>query len=241
MCIAVSVDPYCVVVRPDKSVGVLMIYVLTYDHPHRKTEDLLYRLHATQRNVTVLALPWEDRKPRCPLYHLELADGTASPEQLAKHLGFDFEYCDLKGRYGTVLIGGAGILPGDFIDKNRVINVHPGWLPLVRGLDSLKWAIYDGMPIGVTVHQICGEVDLGFLSERVKIPLKVTDSFHSIAARQYNRGLDMLVANIDKCDRGGSLQAYLGIRFEKPREPTRRMNHITELVMIKRLEQRLIA
>lgn len=38
------------------------------------------------------------------------------------------------------------------IQKYRIINAHPGYIPVVRGLDSLKWAIVEGLPIGVTTH-----------------------------------------------------------------------------------------
>ena len=42
--------------------------VLTYNHPHRKTQDLLMQLSAFGYNdVSVIALPWEDRKQHKPL------------------------------------------------------------------------------------------------------------------------------------------------------------------------------
>ena len=45
-----------------------MINVLTYNAPHRKTQDLLFRLKAKGYNdVCVLATPWEERKNFRPL------------------------------------------------------------------------------------------------------------------------------------------------------------------------------
>ena len=41
-----------------------------------------------------------------------------------------------------MLIGGAGILPKKLVNSMKIINSHPAYLPYVRGLDSLKWAIY---------------------------------------------------------------------------------------------------
>ena len=65
-----------------------------------------------------------------------------------------------------ILIGGAGILPKEIIDNVNIINSHPAYLPSVRGLDALKWAIYNDMPIGVTSHIISEEADSGFLIRR---------------------------------------------------------------------------
>ena len=44
-----------------------MIYVLTYDFPHKKTQDLLFKLKLKDYNVTVIGTPWVERKNFTPL------------------------------------------------------------------------------------------------------------------------------------------------------------------------------
>lgn len=44
-----------------------MIVVLTYDHPHRKTQDLILRLLANGVKPLVVATEWEEMKSFKPL------------------------------------------------------------------------------------------------------------------------------------------------------------------------------
>ena len=45
-----------------------MIYIITYDYPHRKTQDLLFRLLAKNyKNIAVFSTPWVERKNFVPL------------------------------------------------------------------------------------------------------------------------------------------------------------------------------
>ena len=41
----------------------------------------------------------------------------------------------------------------------------------MRGLDSLKWAIFEGKPIGVTTHIISEETDTGWLINKQLLSL----------------------------------------------------------------------
>ena len=98
----------------------------------------------------------------------------------------------------VVLIGGAGILEESFIKDDKVINSHPGYIPEVRGLDSLKWAIVENKPIGVTTHLIGDYVDAGLVIERRVIDVYSTDTFHALAQRVYENEASMLVEGIEK-------------------------------------------
>ena len=217
------------------------VYVITYDHPHRKTQDLLFRLKLAGYAVAVRGLDWEPRKNHRPLFSTGLpAALDCAPEQFCHKLGFDYRWIgnlDAHSRWkaeSPVLIGGAPLLPTEFVENNLVLNVHPGWLPKVRGLDSLKWAIYYGYPIGVTVHRVDRQVDLGKLLLQEEVLLLPTDSLQSIALRQYELGLNLMVKALDPMVLG-SPSDYA----EPPASPTRRMKHVDELTMMERLRQRL--
>ena len=96
------------------------------------------------------------------------------------------------------LICGAGLLPEAFVKKNIVVNAHPGYIPVVRGLDSLKWAIYNGDPIGVTTHLIGDEIDAGEIIERRIVPVFWNDTFPAVAQRQYEMEIQMLINSLAK-------------------------------------------
>jgi len=70
------------------------------------------------------------------------------------------------------IIGGARILTRQVINALElgILNLHPGILPEVRGLDALQWAIYKGLPLGVTAHLINEHIDAGKMVSRELVP-----------------------------------------------------------------------
>ena len=212
-----------------------MIGVLTYDVPHRKTYDTLCLLKA--RNVSggevvVFATPFHYEKKFKPLInHRPHCNNDITPKELCKSFNFEyyvnFSYDVLPGN-SIILVCGSGIIEESVIKKYRIINSHPGYLPNVRGLDALKWAIYDGQPIGVTTHQIGEHIDAGLIIERKLVPLHFNDTFHSVAQRQYEMEVSMLVDAIDKIE--------AATEFIEPQNfPLRkRMSHETETRVIGR-------
>ena len=74
-----------------------MINVITYDFPHRKTQDLLFRLLAKNyKNIAVFSTPWVERKsfvpfiPHRPFEFHKNATINIYPEELSRKLGFDY-------------------------------------------------------------------------------------------------------------------------------------------------------
>lgn len=74
--------------------------------------------------------------------------------------------------------------------------MHPGYISLARGLDALKWEIYEDLPIGVTTHFIGDEVDAGEIIERKEILVYKNDTFHALARRVYETEVAMLVSSL---------------------------------------------
>ena len=213
-----------------------MINVLTYNAPHKKTQDLLFRLKLKgYDNVNVLATPWEVRKNFSPLIpHRKFNTLDSTPSNLCEKLGYSFSEIELKNlKIGDewILIGGAGMLSEEVVSSGRVINSHPAYLPYVRGLDSLKWAIYDSKPIGVTTHIISDECDAGKLIRKELVPLYSWDTFHSVAQRQYELEIDMMVDSIEDVK-----TATLEELSTTKSEPMRRMTHRHEMRLMKRFQ-----
>lgn len=211
------------------------IAVITYNIPHRKTQDVLFQLKAkAYQNVTVLALPFVKREnPFKPIYnHRPSTAIDVSPKELCTNLVYGFKEVSVgeikswldehKPQY--ILIAGAGLLPDELVESHQLINAHPGWLPLVRGLDSLKWAIHYKQKLGVTCHFVDKTADAGFLIEQREIPIYKNDTFHSLAYRQYETEIEMLVSSIELIPQ---MTTFLPLSSTES-EPTRRMSKAIE-------------
>ena len=217
-----------------------MIKVITYNAPHRKTQDLLFRLKLRGHNeVEVFATPWVNRKNFTPLIpHRNFRKQNSYPEDLCNCLNYKFKSIDnlneipSEGKNSTMLIGGAGIINKEIIDKFTIINSHPAYLPYVRGLDSLKWAIYFNKPIGVTSHVISEEADAGFLIKQDLVPIYSWDTFHSIALRQYEMEMDFLADSVIDIK-----TANLEPLSTTESEAMRRIPHSKEKELLTRLEK----
>lgn len=184
------------------------IAVLTYNQKHRKTYDTLCLLKARgYRNIKVYAQPMTYTKKCFPLV-VHRPDQIMSIPELDK-LCSNLEYEYIEGRFSKnvtdtnmlYLLCGAGLLEDEFVNSYRIINSHPGYIPLARGLDAYKWSIYYDLPIGVTTHFLGDYIDAGEVVELRKIEVKEYDTFHSVAQRVYENEIDMLVSAIELADK----------------------------------------
>jgi len=208
----------------------MKIGVLTYDVPHRKTQDLLFALRVQgYADAECIALPFEYRNFKPLIHHRPGLNFDIHPRQLCANLGYKYTKRICLDKYDKILIGGAGILGKEFT-RYEIINAHPGVLPFTRGLDAMKWAIYEGMPLGVTTHIIDAETDGGLIIDQRFLEVGFFDTFHSIAERLYQMEIRMLV------------EALTNGRREKipdlDRYPVRRrMPHDKEVQMFKRFKK----
>lgn len=185
----------------------MKIGVITYNIKHRKTYDILCLLKAKgYQDVLVIALPLSYKKTYQPLvqHRPELNIHLPDIEDMCVNFGYEYILkeeldCTFDDRI-IFLVGGAGILPDDFVRKYTVINAHPGYIPDVRGLDSYKWAVYEAKKIGVSTHLIGEYVDAGELIERRELKINDNDTFHTVAARLYENEIDMLVSALEKLE-----------------------------------------
>ena len=194
--------------RNNQNIKNKKIGILTYNICHRKTYDTLCLLKARgYKNIIVYALPLHYKKKFKPLYEHrpQLLNQINSLEDFCKNLEYiyspinDMKEIELEEN-SLILVCGAGIIPEKVVKKYKVINSHPGYIPKVRGLDSLKWAIVNKQKIGVTTHFIGDEVDAGYIIEQKIIPLYKNDTFHALTQRVYETEVCMLVDAIEKCN-----------------------------------------
>lgn len=177
--------------------------VLTYNIKHRKTYDILCLLKALgYENVFVYAMALQYKKTFQPiLQHRPEMTWQIDTEMLCRN--FLYKYCEIESYdeikqhdNSIILIGGAVLLPDEFVKKYRIINAHPGYIPNSRGLDAYKWAIYEKQPIGVTAHLVGEEIDAGEVILRKKVSVYKNDTFYSLAQRVYENEIKIMVEAI---------------------------------------------
>ncbi|SMQ69062.1 phosphoribosylglycinamide formyltransferase-1 [Altererythrobacter xiamenensis] len=180
----------------------MRIGIITYATNHLKTEQIAIGLkQRNYENISLFALPFKPRPAREVLFahRPDMMVGGHS-RSVAKAIGADYlevasaEEIPIEG-IEIYLIGGAGILPPAFVNKTlgRVLNSHPGKIPLVRGLDALKWAILEKQPVENSLHFIDAETDAGDMVAQFPTPLFASDTMEKFAARHYEIEIDMML------------------------------------------------
>ncbi len=180
------------------------IGLITYQTNHLKTEQVFRRLikKYPPEVFTFYALPFVQRAKRTVLFpHRPEQSAGMDTAKLAKEYGVRYVICksdtDISAGEDIYLILGAGILSAECVRGKKILNIHPGAIPVSRGLDAFKWAIYDGVPAGNTLHFIDAEVDAGETVALKATPLYEDDTFADFAARHYAREIDMM-ANFEE-------------------------------------------
>jgi len=181
----------------------LKVAVITYDVPHLKTRQVVEGLLAQGHDsLTLFALPFKSRQGRkVEFQHRPFQLTGIEPSILAEQTGAAYTrlktFADIPVTgFDFYLISGAGVLPDSFViaTERKVINSHPGLIPLVRGLDAFKWAIIEQLPIGNTLHFIESTIDLGIVIRQVVTPLYASDSLEEFANRHYGIEIDLLTS-----------------------------------------------
>lgn len=176
--------------------------LITYDTRHLKTEQVALGLHQRgEHDCVFYALPFVQRPAREIVFAHRPDMSTGAPTRdIAKAMAASFIACDSPADIppdgaDLFLILGAGLLPGDFVSatRGRVLNAHPGIIPLVRGLDAFKWAIHDRMPLGNTLHYIDEEADAGDVVAVLRTPVFPTDTLSDVARRHYELEIVMML------------------------------------------------
>ncbi len=181
--------------------------IFAYSFPHKKSQDfILYSSSLGFRIDAVIASrPRNLSLPPKKYRYKPIHTGLLNIRLICQNLGIPYfevdrhnsEECSSTLSKLTPDIGviaGARILKNEAIEKFSIgiINFHPGLIPDVRGLDSLLWSIYLGIPLGVTAHFIDERVDAGRILRRKKVDIRQDDTFVDLSLRLYESQLSML-------------------------------------------------
>lgn len=183
----------------------LMLFV--YDFPHKKTQDFLFRLIVEGYHINYcIAAPWKKLNIKPATIRTDQKhEGLCHPRLICqrfkiKYLSFDHDDKKMvnfitNNPVDTYLVAGARILSPQVIQacKGRILNIHPGLLPDVRGLDTFLWSIYYKKPLGISAHFIVPKIDSGFLIYKEKLPLYRTDTPFDVTLRLLEYQSEVLV------------------------------------------------
>ena len=185
--------------------------MFAYDFPHRKTEDFIiycsinnikidYIIAAKWKNLRFKKLPFKTKLNIRPKFHpKEIAAKFNIPYLVMNHNSnecIDF-LSNIKPYIG--IIAGARILPSKVINKFSIgiINLHPGDIPEVRGLNSSLRAIKNNKSQVVTSHLIDNKIDSGIILFKKEIDLSENDSIFDINEKLYHTQFTMIQDSID--------------------------------------------
>lgn len=94
------------------------------------------------------------------------------------------------------------IFPKRIVDSVRCVNVHPGMLPYNRGMYPQVFSIINGMPFGVTIHEMDEKIDSGRVIIQKKINILPDDTSDKVYARAIMTEVELLVENIHRIVQG---------------------------------------
>jgi len=114
-----------------------------------------------------------------------------------------------------IVLGDTRILKKNIINipGMGLINVHPGYLPDVRGNNPYLWAIVHDLYQGVTVHFIDENIDTGPMIMRQKICMKPKVSYPSLLA-EINRVCGELLKEVMRFLIAGGVQCLPQDKFK---------------------------
>lgn len=219
------------------------VVVFAYDFPHRKTQEFLLRLFLERRNVSaVLAAPRVelDISPssvRTKVRH----SGLVHPRDVAERFGFPYHRVAHSGEEIEAildrlspdigLVAGARILGPPIVERFGVgiINLHPGRLPEIRGLDALFWSIEKDVPLAITSHLIDERVDAGSMLERRLLHAERDDTAFDLSERLFEGQLEMLGSAIDLAAAGAAVPLEVTHGYNRKMEPEQEQRAMAKL------------
>lgn len=89
----------------------------------------------------------------------------------------------------VVLFGTNVIVPSALLSRLRAVNIHSSMLPMCRGPVPHLWSIIEGVPIGVTVHEVDSGIDTGPIIAQERVDTEIdAHSLQSIYELLHARG-----------------------------------------------------
>lgn len=188
----------------------LKLVVFGYEFPHLKTENGLCELISngyeislvilqklkklsvplSKRRVYIKQNPKGNVKKLCEINNIKYIISDHDSEYTLKKLK------SIKPGLGVIL--GARILKKKTIEPFScgILNLHPGDIPLNRGLDNFKWALVKKYPMVVTSHLISERIDLGKIVMKSKVKVYKDDTIFDLSTRHFYNEFQTMLSSI---------------------------------------------
>ncbi len=190
------------------------IMLFVYDFPHKKTQDFLFRLIIEGYKIDYcIAAPWKKLNITPSSVRIDQKhQGLIHPKKICEFFNIKYKVLDHdsketneyieKNPVDICIIAGARILTNEIIEtcQGKVLNIHPGFLPDIRGLDTFLWSIHYKKPLGITAHFITPKIDSGLLIYKEKIPIYKDDTVFDITLRLLEYQIDILIKALKKLE-----------------------------------------
>ena len=183
------------------------LMLFTYDFPHKKTQDFLLRLIVEGYKIKYcIVAPWRKLNIQAPFIRIEQKHvGLIHPRLICQR--FNIKYLSSEHNSKQVvnfiknnpvdlyIIAGARILSQEIIQvcNDKILNIHPGLLPDVRGLDTFLWSIHYEKPLGISAHFIKSKIDSGLLIYKENLGLYKNDAILDINLRLLEQQNEVLI------------------------------------------------
>ncbi len=189
----------------------MKLCVFSYNFCHKKTFEVLSTLffngikvdHVFAANKIKLNIKFS--KERVGINKIEyihpklISKKIGSKYTVLKHDSKKLVNILKKEKFDIGIVAGARIIKKPVIDcfKIGILNLHPGILPLNRGLDTHKWAILKNWAQGVTAHLIDEKVDAGKIICKKIIDVYEDDTLVDINYRLQSAELNLMMKSIN--------------------------------------------
>ena len=84
------------------------------------------------------------------------------------------------------------IFPDELVDNHRCINIHPGFNPYNRGWFPQVFSIINGLPAGVTIHEMDRLLDHGFIIYQKCVEIFSYDTSETVYKRILDTEIELL-------------------------------------------------
>ncbi len=108
--------------------------------------------------------------------------------------------CLLEYSPDLILLDGSTIIKKKIFETARIgaVNSHPGLLPKYRGVDSVRWAIYHGDPVGTTCHLVNDGIDTGPILLMEEVPYEKGMSLLEIRVSAMIAGVRLMIDAVQR-------------------------------------------
>ena len=188
----------------------LKLVVFGYEFPHYKTENGIRELITNGYDISLVVLQ-KFKKLSVPISKTrvyirqnptgnikELCDINNIKYIISNH-DSEFTISNLKKIQPYIgIILGARILKKNTIDcfSYGIMNLHPGDIPLNRGLDNFKWALVHQYPMVVTSHLISEKIDLGKIIIKSNINIYKDDTIYDFSTRHFYNEFKVMINSL---------------------------------------------